>query len=460
MIPISQQEDDEIEDQTFIPPKKNEENEKFPFKKTIIKSIFFIFIIIILIISYLPKKKSTGYNIQNVPDKIPDNKEAKEIEEDNKNNKEKIDDNKKEEKNNEKKNIDNNKEKEKENTENKDNTDKNKNEKTDIKEDKTGDTTENINIIFDVNLSIIINSFNNKNDLVSLYNNILSKNIENCEIIVTTNYVLENNIFNNENKELQNRKISTKYINYSENTNSLKMKIDSASKSRGKYIIFINPEEVLSLDILNDYKDNKNIKDNIDIIQYDLNYDRIDTNRIIYQPQLYESLFFDRDSFGFNHFHVNGKIYKSEIFIEATKNLDKLYLDNSDKYYDEIMILVLVFQKANTLIKLRNSNNCNRNRCQGYQYRRYSYKNNKEILKETVLFIKFLFECTGKDKVQEKRMAAGIFRELLISKDIKSFYNDELLNIMKDTINLYINSDLINDIDKDPIKNYAKNIRK
>ena len=460
MIPISQQEDDEIEDQTFIPPKKNEENEKFPFKKTIIKSIFFIFIIIILIISYLPKKKSTGYNIQNVPDKIPDNKEVKEIEEDNKNNKEKIDDNKKEEKNNEKKNIDNNKEKEKENTENKDNTDKNKNEKTDIKEDKTGDTTENINIIFDVNLSIIINSFNNKNDLVSLYNNILSKNIENCEIIVTTNYVLENNIFNNENKELQNRKISTKYINYSENTNSLKMKIDSASKSRGKYIIFINPEEILSLDILNDYKDNKNIKDNIDIIQYDLNYDRIDTNRIIYQPQLYESLFFDRDSFGFNHFHVNGKIYKSEIFIEATKNLDKLYLDNSDKYYDEIMILVLVFQKANTLIKLRNSNNCNRNGCQGYQYRRYSYKNNKEILKETVLFIKFLFECTGKDKVQEKRMAAGIFRELLISKDIKSFYNDELLNIMKDTINLYINSDLINDIDKDPIKNYAKNIRK
>ena len=82
MIPISQQEDDEIEDQTFIPPKKNEENEKFPFKKTIIKSIFFIFIIIILIISYLPKKKSTGYNIQNVPDKKPDNKEAKEIEED------------------------------------------------------------------------------------------------------------------------------------------------------------------------------------------------------------------------------------------------------------------------------------------------------------------------------------------------------------------------------------------
>ena len=443
MIPISQQEDDEIEDQTFIPPKKNEENEKFPFKKTIIKSIFFIFIIIILIISYLPKKKSTGYNIQNVPDRKPDNKEVKEIEEDNKNNKEKIDDNKKEEKNNEKKNIDNNeekenidnnKEKEKENTGNKDNTDKNKNEKTDIKEDKTGDTTENINIIFDVNLSIIINSFNNKNDLVSLYNNILSKNI--------------------------NRKISTKYINYSENTNSLKMKIDSASKSRGKYIIFINPEEILSLDILNDYKDNKNIKDNIDIIQYDLNYDRIDTNRIIYQPQLYESLFFDRDSFGFNHFHVNGKIYKSEIFIEATKNLDKLYLDNSDKYYDEIMILVLVFQKANTLIKLRNSNNCNRNGCQGYQYRRYSYKNNKEILKETVLFIKFLFEYTGKDKVQEKRMAAGIFRELLISKDIKSFYNDELLNIMKDTINLYINSDLINDIDKDPIKNYAKNIRK
>ena len=71
-----------------------------------------------------------------------------------------------------------------------------------------------------------------------------------------------------------------------------------------------------------------------------------------------------------------------------------------------------------------------------------------------------MYEYTGKDKVQEKRMAAKIFNDILISNRVKSFYTDELFDLINDTINLYINNDLINDIDKNVIRDYRQGIRK
>ena len=454
MIPIPQRDEDENDDQTFISPPKDKENENLSAFKIIYKSLLLTIIMIILIISFVHKKKVADKTKEKIQENINDNNKEKEINDD-----DKIEDNKDkfEEKNEEEKKLENTDEDIKE-TEKKVKENESDIKKTDIVKDKTDEISQRSDTKLTINLSVIINSFNSKNDLVSLVKNIISKNIDNFEIIISTNYNFNNNSFHEQEKEFKSKNISMKFIEYNEKTNTLKMKIDSAIKSNGKYIIFINPEEVLSLDIFNNYK--KYIKDNIDIIQYDLEFDRIGNNIIIYQPQLYESLFFGgRDSFDLNHFHVNGKLYKRGIFVNAFKNLDKLYLEQSDKYFDEIMIVCLVYQNANTLIKLKQSTSCNRNKCQKNQYRRYNF-NNKEILKDTVLFLKFLYEYTGKDKVQEKRMAVKIFNDILISNRIKSFYTDELIDLINDTINLYINNDLINDMDKNVIRDYRQGIRK
>ena len=307
------------------------------------------------------------------------------------------------------------------------------------------------------NLSIIINSFNEKNDLISLINKILTKNIENSEIILTTNYFFNYSLLENQEKEFSQKNISSKFIEYNENTNIVKILLDSASRSNGDYILFINPEELLSFNILNNYK--KITKDNIDIIQYDLNYDRIEDNKVIYQPQIFESLFFSQDSINLNHFHIYGKLYKKEILLNSIKNLDELYLSQSDKYFNEMLIVTLVFKQANTFLKLKQNKYCDRNKCQSKLFYNYDYRD-KKVLKDTILFLRFLLEYTGKDKVQEKRMAAKIFYDLLIQKKIKSFYNSELLKLIIDTINLYLNCDLINDIDKNEIMNYRKSIKK
>ena len=145
--------------------------------------------------------------------------------------------------------------------------------------------------------------------------------------------------------------------------------------------------------------------------------------------------------------------------LNSIKNLDKLYLSQSDKYFDEMMIVTLAFKQANTFIKLKQDKSCDRNKCQSKIFYNYNYKDEK-VLKDTILFLRFLLDYTGKDKVQEKRMAAKIFYDLLIYKKIKYFYNSELFKLINDTINLYLNCDLINDIDKSEIINYRKGIKK
>ena len=461
MIPLPQNDDDEFRENIIVSQQNKKESSIYA---KVFKALLFIIIIFILIISYNIQKKNKKENIsEKIVDNFNKNEEENRLIKDNKdkdnkdNNKDNNKDDKIKENNNESHNNRNNNDKIKEKDKKSD-----ENIKTDDTNEKNKtfeDKTDNIgpSIIKDILLSIIINSYNKNNDMFSLVKNILSKGIEKCEIIITSNYIFDNNQKKNIEKELKEKEIFIKFIEYKDKTNRLKMKLDSASKINGKYIIFIDPEEILSLDIFRDYKDV--IKNDIDIIQYDLDYEHIGNNRVIFQPQLYESLFFGgRDSFDFNHFHVNGKLYKKEIFLNAIKNLDQLYLEQSDKYYDEIMIIILVFQKANSFIKIKQTKSCNRDKCQKYQYRRYN--TNKEILKDAILFIRFLFEYTGKDKVQEKRMAAKIFNEMFISRGVRTFYNDELLKLMDDTINLYVNSELINDLDKNPIKNYRGGIRK
>ena len=306
------------------------------------------------------------------------------------------------------------------------------------------------------NLSIIINSFNEKNDLISLTNDI-SKKLKNSEIILTTSYSFNNNFSDTQKGEMLKNNISIKIIEYKENTNKFNIRITSASRAKGDYIIYIDPEEPLSFDILNSYQ--KYIKDDIDVIQYDLNLDNVENNKIIYQPQIYESLFYSRDSISYNHFHINGKLYKKEIVFKAIKKLDKIYLKQSNKYFDEIMIVSLFLKEANSFIKLKNSDTCNRKKCQKNFFRSYKY-NNKEILRDTVLFVRFMFEYSGKDKVQEKRMAVRIFDELLIYQNVKSFYNSDLLKLISDTCDMYINCELINDMEKEEIRNYKKSLRK
>ena len=143
------------------------------------------------------------------------------------------------------------------------------------------------------------------------------------------------------------------------------------------------------------------------------------------------------------------------------KDIDLFYLENNNnRFFDETMIILKLFKKAESFMKIRNrgiKSKCEQKLCIQSLINKKSYK--KKELKDILIYIKFLIQYTDK-KVLEKRMAAKFFIETLVQKNktIKNF-NKELVELLDEIIDLYSNCDLINEYDINLIKEYRKKIK-
>ena len=307
-------------------------------------------------------------------------------------------------------------------------------------------------------LTIIINSFDKKHNLTHLLRSLIEQSISSYEIIITKNYKQE--LSNLAFEKFKKKNVNIKFIQYGEKDTNLKIRIDSASAANGEYILFLNPNDYFSTDFLKDcYK--AAIKDKLDITQYNYFHDNIKFNEILHQPKLFDSMFFNKDEIKQNQFHLSGKIIKKKVFIEAMKDIDLFYLENNNnRFFDETMIILKLFKKAESFMKIRNrgiKSKCEQKLCIQSLINKKSYK--KKELKDILIYIKFLIQYTDK-KVLEKRMAAKFFIETLVQKNktIKNF-NKELVELLDEIIDLYSNCDLINEYDINLIKEYRKKIK-
>lgn len=305
---------------------------------------------------------------------------------------------------------------------------------------------------------IIINSFDKKHNLTHLLRSLIEQSISSYEIIITKNYKQE--LSNLAFEKFKKKNVNIKFIQYGEKDTNLKIRIDSASAANGEYILFLNPNDYFSTDFLKDSL-KAAIKDKLDITQYNYFHDNIKFNEILHQPKLFDSMFFNKDEIKQNQFHLSGKIIKKKVFIEAMKDIDLFYLENNNnRFFDETMIILKLFKKAESFMKIRNrgiKSKCEQKLCIQSLINKKSYK--KKELKDILIYIKFLIQYTDK-KVLEKRMAAKFFIETLVQKNktIKNF-NKELVELLDEIIDLYSNCDLINEYDINLIKEYRKKIK-
>ena len=305
---------------------------------------------------------------------------------------------------------------------------------------------------------IIINSFDKKHNLTHLLRSLIEQSISSYEIIITKNYKQE--LSNLAFEKFKKKNVNIKFIQYGEKDTNLKIRIDSASAANGEYILFLNPNDYFSTDFLKDSL-KAAIKDKLDITQYNHFHDNIKFNEILHQPKLFDSMFFNKDEIKQNQFHLSGKIIKKTVFIEAMKDIDLFYLENNNnRFFDETMIILKLFKKAESFMKIRNrgiKSKCEQKLCIQSLINKKSYK--KKELKDILIYIKFLIQYTDK-KVLEKRMAAKFFIETLVQKNktIKNF-NKELVELLDEIIDLYSNCDLINEYDINLIKEYRKKIK-
>lgn len=303
-------------------------------------------------------------------------------------------------------------------------------------------------------LSVIVNIYNKKSNLTHLLRSLLEQSFSSYELIITKNFEANYSLIPFE--KLKRKNINIKFIEYSKNDTNLKIKMDCASHAWGDYILFLSPEETFTEDHLESCY-NKATKENLDITQFfQYNY-YLQTNVVMNQPQLFDSMFFQKDDILQRQYHLIGKIIKKDIFLDAMKDIDNYYFSQNNKFFDDSIILFMLFKKAKSLIILRNENTryCSYYPCAEFIISQKNYS--KTELIDILNYLKFLIEYSK--VVQEQRMAAQFFIGLLIKKEetIKNYGKKEI-KILDEVINLYLNSEIINDFDKKIIREYRKKI--
>ena len=248
-------------------------------------------------------------------------------------------------------------------------------------------------------------------------------------------------------------------IKHNENKGTLISRNDGALFSKGEYLIFPDPDDILTQDILNIcYEYSK--KNNYEIIRYNL-FDKRE-NEIFYnsivnklnskkieQPELFYYLFYGIGKLCQIDFNLSNKFIKREAFIRALNKINPFYLRQYMNNFEDGIMNFILYKTSKTYYFLKNI---------GYYYIRnnQSITINKNInynnqIKYIFLYLKFVFETTKNNKI-EKKIANLVLRWLfkLIKEIIKSITKD--IKFCLDVINIYSNCKYIDNLNKIELK--------
>jgi len=115
-------------------------------------------------------------------------------------------------------------------------------------------------------LSICIPSFNMKSYIKKVIISILNQTFQNFEIIIVNDHSSDTTL--DEIKKLQSEDNRIKLINHSKNLGVYNSRVDAILRSKGKYFILIDPDDIfINQNLLHELY-NYNLKYNLDIIEY------------------------------------------------------------------------------------------------------------------------------------------------------------------------------------------------
>ena len=309
------------------------------------------------------------------------------------------------------------------------------------------------NIKDNIKISIIVMNNNKeiKNDWDKLYESIISQEFPDKEIIIVGNNVEINSTSNN----IEKIKKESTIVEYEIKTGKIMQRYDIVKMAKGEYILFLEGDDSFSSnEILKQiYEKAKN--DKIDILEYKTYHQMPPKDRILYQPEIFSSMYFGEDDYNrLIQFHLCGKLIKRDFFLDTFKEVNDapFYFKKNIQNFDQSMILLVLLRKAKTFEVLDiqgTTNSCNK--CE-------KNKNVAEIKDalDLLIYTRFLIENTG-DNVPEKRMAVNIFINDFLNKRI-NFEDKDELNMLKETVDLYLKCDKIGEQDFKTIENYRYDI--
>ena len=314
-------------------------------------------------------------------------------------------------------------------------------------------------------ISIILPVYNKQNFILRVLRSIQNQSFKDLEIIFCDDHSYDNSTKLIEMYQKEDERIIL--LKQDTNKGTLQNRIAGAFSSKGEYILFVDPDDILIESIL-ETAYSKAKKYNVDIVQFrsyngyfDKSFWASDTNHSttpIYQPDLSNFMYYEKGYLSQSEYFIWGKLIRRNIFIETINNIDKYYLNQHMTLHEDGLTLFILFKKANSYLFIKDYGIF-------YYYNQNSTLSNLNIknnvdktVRNCFLYLEFMFHNTN-DTLYEKNMAVFQFKSLLnqfgyiykkVSKGFDYIYK---------VIDLYLNCNIILEEDKKIILSLKQEIK-
>ena len=338
-----------------------------------------------------------------------------------------------------------------------------KNEEIELKEKKENYNLEPIfnsiekivqkpNLTLNENIKISIIIMNNAKDinngLEKLYQSINLQKYPDKEIFLV-NLNLEEN--KTPSDTIEKLKQESTIVEYGIKIGKLMQRYDVVNMTKGEYFLFIEGDDTFSGNGTLQFIYEKAINDKLDILEFKTYHNLLQKDKIFTQPELFSSIYYGKDNFNnLNQFHLNGKLIRRQFFLNIFKEIKiaPFYFEQNIQKFDQSMLLLLLFQKAETfeIVDIRGTTK----QCTSCE-RDMNIPEIKNAL-DLLIYMRFLIEYSP-NNVPEKRRAADIFIHHFLERNL-NIDDEVMLNILNDTLDLYLNCDKIGEEDIKAIERY------
>ena len=300
-------------------------------------------------------------------------------------------------------------------------------------------------------ISIITPVLNKKNTIKRYLKSIQNQNFQNLEIIFIDDKSDDDSIKIIEELQKEDERIIL--IKNKKRKGTLISRKLGVYKSKGEYLLFVDPDDIISENILNyTYKLAKKfdfdfIRYNIYIGNFKLNLAGIVCkiqNKLLYKPYIFLYLFYGFGRLLQLDYYITNKLIKKKLFIKALNSIDKFYLEQFMVDCEDGLVNFMIYKLSKSMYFTRKI---------GYYYiiTKKSITNDetgdfKNRLKSNFLYFNFIFKATKNNNI-EKEIANNIFYKVYIRRP------EIIINLLKDlsddhefylkTINLFLNNDFI-----------------
>ena len=274
----------------------------------------------------------------------------------------------------------------------------------------------------------------NKTKVVRFLRSIQNQFFNDIEIIFVDDFSKDNTIKIIEDCQKKDARITL--IKQNKNKGTLKSRNIGALKAKGEYLIFPDPDDILTNDILKKcYKIAKRYNyDLIRFIFYRKNKNYINRifflyNNSIYPPQLYSFIFYSLGYLKVNDFNIWNKFINRILFLRTLNNINDFYLNQYMIYFEDGFINYALHRNAKSLYLMKNL---------GYFYimnqRSITLSVNKNLeIKCFLLYLNYIFE-NSKNNDYEKKMVYHLLKEYINNQKRNINYlsiRNNLTNILK-----------------------------